>query len=33
MNFFVYTQLDLLTPELFFELCVSLGYIQNFKRN
>ena len=23
-NFFVYTQLDLLAPELFFELCISL---------
>ena len=25
--------LDLLTPELFFELCMSQGYIQNFQGN
>ena len=30
-NFFVY--LDLFTPELFFELWVSQGYIQAFERN
>ena len=27
------TRLDLLTPELFFELCVSQGYIRNFEKN
>ena len=32
-KFFVYTSLDLLTPELFFELCISQGYRQNFERN
>ena len=31
--FFVYTSLDLLTPDLFFELCISQLYIQNFERN
>ena len=31
--FFFTKWLDLLTPELFFELCASQGYIQNFERN
>ena len=31
---FLFTkQLDLLTPKLFFELCISQGYIQDFERN
>ena len=25
------TELDLLTSEIFFELCISQGYIQNFE--
>ena len=39
-NFLFTTELDLLTPELFFKLCISQGYtyisqgyIQKFERN
>ena len=32
-NFLFTTQLDLLTAELFLEVYISQGYIQNFERN
>ena len=32
-HFLFTTQLDLPIPELFSELCISQGYMQNFKRN
>ena len=31
--FFVYHITGLCTPVLFFELCISQGYIENFERN
>ena len=32
-NLFIYHKLNLFTPILFFELCFSQGYIQNFESN